>query len=478
MSAGVSVLQKTAPAPASAEVSALRPAATTTPAAATPAATARTGFSTVDQFQPVVPAPIALTTPAPPSAQADLLTGRMTSAQSQAFAQLSPADQQTLRDFAQQWARQMDGVKGRGISGLSEGLMGMRAAILSGQGATLANLARVVTASDQGSGGQNAQQALVNALCDGRVLTKPDPTTGKSLLQELSALNRGGQTFLGYDRSGLAVNILTDLFTTSGLRQVKGEQDCSALAIAASMRPNPASYARMIVDLASGNKVMLPSGEHAELEGDRFDPRSTKSMTNQLFDAGMRTPLQSDLRTGVTGEQVKDGLQKVYGGSWTAMYTPDETEEPDPARRQEAQELAVTILDGQLWNQQQPLFANYNGHWYQVRWCMPVAGSDDKMVTAMAQDGTGKKDIPLPEFLAHLDGLVFQSNLTLPQWNQNPTTAQDGTGENSNPLSKFLDGLANRSSLTVPQWMQNPAWADPGGGGPLGTQGSDDQLQR
>ncbi|HEY8207574.1 MAG TPA: hypothetical protein VIG99_08840 [Myxococcaceae bacterium] len=473
MSAGVSVLPKIAPAPAPAPepIPALRPAATPTPATVI----ARTGFSTADQFQRPVPVPVAITTPQPPpSAPADLLTSHMTSDQSQAFAQLPPADQQTLRDFAQTWARQMESGKGSGIPGVSEGLTGMRAAILSGQGATLANLARTVAASDQKSGGQNAQQALVNALHNGQALTKPDPHTGKSLLQELSALNRSGQTYLGYDRSGLAVNILTDLFTSSGISQVKGEQDCSALAIAASMRRNPASYARMIIDLANGNKVMLPRGEKVEWEGDRFDPKSTKSMTNQLFDAGMRTPLRSDLRTGVTGEQVKDALKEVYGGSWTAMYTPDETEEKDPARRQEAQDMAVTIMDAQFWNGQQPLFANYNGHWYQVCWSTSVSGSD-KVVTATAQDGTGEKNIPLPEFLAHLDGLVFPSDLTVPQWKQTPA---DGTGEQDNPLSRFLDGLANRSTLTVPKWMQNPAWADPGGGGPLGTQGSDDRSRR
>ena len=43
----------------------------------------------------------------------------------------------------------------------------------------LENPSQEVIASDQKSGGQNAQQTLVNALCNGSKLTKPDPNTGK-----------------------------------------------------------------------------------------------------------------------------------------------------------------------------------------------------------------------------------------------------------------------------------------------------------
>jgi len=420
------IQQKTTPAPAPAPAPAPKPAATTT--------TAQTGFDTADQFQPAVSAPVALTTPAP----VNKLTAAMTPAQSQAFAQLSTADQQTLKDFTQTWAQPLWRAGGRAFFDEGDGMGPIRDAILSGQGATIANLARGAIASDQKSGGQRAQQDLVNVLGrnGGAMLTKADPATGKTLLQELSALNGGGATALGYDRSQLAANIITDLSWT-GMSQAAGAQDCGALAIAASLNRNPAAYAGMMIDLANGDQVTLPSGQSGQLQAAPFDPQSNKSMTNQLIDAAMSIPMQSDMSAGVTGEQVKAALQSVYGGSWAAMYTPDATEERSAAPRQEAQKMAATIMDEQL-KKGQPLFANYDGHWVRVTYLGPLNGPDIQ-VEAMAQNGKGAMQVPIQQFLDGLDGLVFQSNLTMP-----------------------------------PEWMQNAAWADPGGGSPHGTQGSDD----
>lgn len=295
----------------------------------------------------------------------------------------------------------------------------------------------------------SSEDANLQALLFGGQLNGMAEQDGSTMLDYLAgvASGEGETTGQGLNRGELIDQIVNDV-KEHEYNQPEGNRDCLALAAVSEFaRRNPATYARMMTELAETGTTTLTNAEGESIELKFNGPPNDGELTStqEMFVESFADYIDrnfggnggsglgaifgrvADMFDGMTSREAAELLDFAHGQDYEAMTIPedDEIDPNNPADvelqerlRQEAKDTIQEQLDAG----EKPL-VNIDGHWVQVEKAIELPGGTTLYVI---DDGTGKKTFATD---SQVDAVVYNTEHSdVPEGSYNSEWDDPGTG--------------------------------------------------